>query len=69
MDAAERRDLVGRLFADLTAKFEDAAMLAAEGQGPRQPPEQLRSIAASIAQHIAEARELTRQVTELLGQL
>jgi hypothetical protein len=69
MDEAERRDLVGRLFADLTAKFEDAATLAAEGQGPRLPVEHLRSIAAAIAEHMAEARELSNQVTELLGQL
>ena len=69
MDEAERRDLVGRLFANLTAKLEDAAMLAAEGQGSRQPPERLRSIAAEIAENMAEARELSEQVTDLLGQL
>jgi hypothetical protein len=37
MDEEERRDLIGRLFALLTAKSEDAAGLAAEGQGKDVP--------------------------------
>jgi hypothetical protein len=45
---AEDRDLIGRLFALMTAKAEDTAALAVEGQNRAMPIETLRARIASI---------------------
>ncbi|WP_339706479.1 hypothetical protein [uncultured Sphingosinicella sp.] len=60
----ERRDCIRRLFAVLTARLEDAAMLAAEGQGRDVSVEASVELAAQIQEvtvqsmTIAEAIEL-----------
>lgn len=46
MDEDDRRDLVARIFALLTGKFEDGAAIAADGQG--------RDIADAIRGGLAE---------------
>jgi hypothetical protein len=69
MDEAERRDQVSKLFADLTATFEDAATIAADGQGPSLSPERLASLAAAIGNHLAHAHSLREQVAKLISEL
>jgi hypothetical protein len=55
MDESERRDLAARMFALLTARFEDGATVALDGQGRKVADdmrsglaERLRAIAAEI---------------------
>ena len=48
-DEQHRREVVGRLFALLTAKFEDGAEIAMRGQDPRSV------MAAKLASSILEA--------------
>lgn len=55
MDEDERRDLISRLFALLTAKLEDAAALAAEGQGTSASAERLISLANQVRAGAEEA--------------
>ncbi len=64
MDEDDRRDLVARMFALLTGKFEDGAAIAADGQGKDIADairsglgERLRAIGAEIA-ILAEAATL-----------
>lgn len=53
-DQEHRSEQIARSFALLTAKLEDAAVLAVEGQG-RQADEQLRDLALGIAELAGEA--------------
>lgn len=55
MDEDERQELIGRLFALITSKFEDGAGLAANGQSRER----------SIATKAELARDLRALVTEL----
>lgn len=55
MDEDERRDLTSRLFALLTTKLEDAAALAAEGQGRSGSQERLISLANQVRGGAEEA--------------
>ena len=55
MDEDERRDLVSRLFSLMTAKLEDAAALAAEGQGTSGSSERLVALADQIRAGAEEA--------------
>jgi acyl-CoA reductase-like NAD-dependent aldehyde dehydrogenase len=66
----ERADLVSRLFAQLTSRFEDAATIAAECQGAppsdelSQGAERLREMgqdAATIAEVIVDLIALSRE--------
>jgi len=68
MDAArhnERRDCIRRLFAVLTARLEDAATLAAEGQARTVT----REAAAELAAKVQEISTETTAITEALQQL
>lgn len=68
-NAAEQehgREMISRAFALLTAKLEDAATLAAEGQGP-QTDEQLLDIAQQIADLAGEAATIAGALTALLA--
>ena len=60
MDESERQELISRLFALLTAKLEDAAALAAEGQG--------RSVnlaaATGVATRLTEAAQEVQTIAE-----
>lgn len=53
-DREHRSEQIARTFALLTAKLEDAAALAAEGQGPR-TDDQLRTLTQQIAELSGEA--------------
>jgi hypothetical protein len=55
MDEDERRDLISRLFSLMTAKLEDAAALAAEGQGTSGGSERLVSLANQVRAGAEEA--------------
>ena len=55
MDEDERRDLISRLFSLMTAKLEDAAVLAAEGQGTSGASERLISLTDQIRAGAEEA--------------
>ena len=48
MDDDDRRDLLSRLFALLTMKLEDGAVLAADGQRASADPAELRTTAATL---------------------
>lgn len=61
----DRADLVSELFAQLTARFEDAAGIAGESQA-RLSAGELRANARGIQAIIAEANILSRAITELL---
>lgn len=74
----ERADLVSRLFAQLTGRFEDAATIASECQAARPPQElikgaeQLREIgqdAATIAEAIVELIGISPEISSPSGQL
>lgn len=62
MDEEERRELVSRLFALMTGKLEDAAGLAAEGQGTRAETRDLISRAERIESIAQEAAVLAEAV-------
>jgi hypothetical protein len=63
MDYEDTRDLIGHLFALITAKLEDAAALAVEGQVAS--PEQVQVLATQIGQNVEEARILLKAVSAL----
>lgn len=65
MDMDERRDLVGRLFAVLTAELEDAAASAAEGQSLRLSLEE----AAALAGRVGGAASKAAIIAEAAGAL
>lgn len=48
------KDTVQRLFAEVTAQLEDAAMAALEGQSPWVDAEKARTAALSVREHLAE---------------
>lgn len=56
MDDEERSELLGKLFSLMTAKLEDAAALAADGQGLA------RSSVAAAAEKSQEIRSLAEEV-------
>ena len=60
-----RADLVSRLFAMLTARFEDAAALAAEGQGKRSD-DRLGEIARELVEVSDDVMTLARAVGVVL---
>lgn len=62
----ERRDCVRRLFAVLTGRLEDAATLAAEGQGREGSAKTSTQLAAEI-QEIAGHCVAITEATELLN--
>ena len=56
MDVEDRQELIGRLFTLMTAWLEDAAALAAEGQGTSKGDEERRKLAVAIhagAEHVS----------------
>jgi len=63
----ERRDCICRLFAVLTARLEDAATLAAEGQGRKVSAEASVELAAQIQEIAAQCMAITEAI-ELLCQ-
>lgn len=62
----ERRDCIRRLFAVLTARLEDAATLAAEGQGRDVSAETSTQLAAEIHDIAAHCVAITEAI-ELLN--
>ncbi len=62
----ERRNCVRRLFAVLTAKLEDVATLAAEGQGRDVPAETSTQLAAEISEIAGHCVAITEAI-ELLN--
>ena len=66
MDEDERRDLISRLFALMTSKLEDAAALAAEGQGTSGSAERLNPLADQIRAGAEEAA-LLAEVSGILA--
>ena len=60
-------ELIARLFAMLTAKFEDAATIAASGQARDVERGKLLDAASSLATISEEAATLIRTVEALLG--
>ena len=63
-----RADLISRLFAQLTGKFEDAAMIAADCQGVRSN-ETLTEGAERLREIAQEAMTITEATLEILGRL
>lgn len=63
----ERRDCIRRLFAMLTARLEDAATLAAEGQAQMVPDNTTVNLAAQVHQIATQAAAIAEAV-ELLCQ-
>ena len=61
-----RADLVSRLFAQLTSRFEDAAAIAAECQGSR-PGEELTEGAERLRDIAHDAATVAEAIVELLG--
>ena len=62
----ERADLISRLFALLTARLEDAATIAAEGQGRGSREEQHQG-AQQLASQIDEAATVNQAILALIG--
>lgn len=62
----ERADLVSRLFAQLTSRFEDAAAIAAECQGAR-PGEELTEGAERLRDIAQDAATVAEAIVELIG--
>ena len=62
----ERADRIAAAFALLTAKLEDAATLAANGQGPRSDPE-LAAIFTQIETIAAEVQTISGALAALLA--
>lgn len=62
----ERRNCIRRLFAILTARLEDAATLAAEGQGRDVPAESAVELAAQIQEITVQSMAITEAI-ELLN--
>ena len=50
----DRKDTVQRLFAEVTARLEDAALAALEGQSPWIDAEKARIAAMSVREHLAD---------------
>jgi len=48
------KDTVQRLFAEVTARLEDAALAALEGQSPWIDAEKARTAALSVREHLAD---------------
>ena len=48
------RDTVQRLFGEVTAHLEDAALAALEGQSPRIDDEKARVAAAAVREHLEQ---------------
>ena len=61
----ERADLVSRLFAQLTSRFEDAATIAAECQGDR-PAEKLKRGAKRLRETGQDAATVAEVIVELI---
>lgn len=66
MDQGRKRDVVSELFALLTAKLEDGAALAADGQDIRDDTTQLLSTAAKLRVVGGELAILADAITALL---
>lgn len=64
-DNEHRSEQIARTFALLTAKLEDAAALAVDGQGP-QTDERLRDLALQIAELAGEAATIAGALAALL---
>ena len=62
----ERTDLVSRLFAQLTARFEDAATVAAECQGSR-PVAELVEGAERLSDIARDAATVADAIVAILG--
>ena len=67
MDENERLELIRKLFFVLTARLEDAAGIAAEGQGPASGNELLVAHANCIQSTGQEAEIITQAIKVLLG--
>lgn len=65
MAAEDRCELTSELFALLTARLEDAAGLAAEGQG-RSPAATCLDLANSVAEVAGQARAVALAIAALL---
>lgn len=61
-----RREQISRTFALLTAKLEDAATLAVEGQGP-QPDDALHVLARQVADLAGESATIAVALAALLA--
>ena len=66
MDDDDRQELVRRLFALLTMKFEDAAATAADGQGPRQDQSVQRDLASRLIGIGSEVAVLAEAIIAIL---
>lgn len=65
-DREHRSDRIARTFAVLTAKLEDAAALAVEGQG-RHSEEELKKLAEQIAELAGEVATVAEALGALLA--
>ena len=65
-DQEHRSEQIARIFALLTAKLEDAAALAVDGQEP-QAEMQLRNLASQIANLASEAATIAGTMAVLLA--
>lgn len=60
------RDAVSKCFADLTGQLEDAALIAAEGQGARSRDEarvHYNALSATVKRMSARLQQMKRQLT------
>ena len=69
MDNDDRQDLVRKLFALLTMKFEDDAAMAADGQGPRQDQSVQRDLASRLIGIASEVAVLAEAITAILPEV
>jgi hypothetical protein len=68
MDETERQELISRLFALLTAKLEDAAGVAAEGQGRGIDSPALMALATSVREAAQEVHTLADALAVIASQ-
>lgn len=61
MDDPARKDLIGHLFALVTAKLEDASALAGEGQAADET--RIEDLVTDINRLVSDAHALTRAIT------
>ena len=63
----DRRNRARRLFANATAKLEDAAYLAAVSQSPRRSLRQLAALARRLERQTAAVLGIVRAISALTG--
>ena len=61
-----RSDLVGRMFAKLTAELEYAHELSVEGQNPRGTPTQRQKVFRRLERRLDRCRGVMAEISDLL---